>query len=426
MSNMAAGNPEKRLFCEVSPESPQGLTLSSIAGLLDEKLQPIHDSIMSLTQDLKATKSVADSALSTANQNKDSLLIAHVKIRDLEKENRKLSGDLDGLKETLLRQEAFSRRDNLKFIGLPETADENCDLTIRLFCQELGLSPDFVQNMKIVRAHRLGVRKPNIDRPLLVRFHFYGDRLKVYQARKSLLENRRGVYIVQDFPQIIAERRKKLMPLCRAAYNYKDSHDSCLAVALVLDKLYIGGKTYSVDNMNSAPDFLRPQKCHIVETETAVYFWSNEAPYSNHFPCEFEDSEGVSFNCAEQYIMAEKANIFGDIYASQKIMHTGDPKEQKRLGGRVQGYRESAWAEKCQEVMHLALTLKFEQNPPLKSMLLATGDKELIEASPTDCYWGIGLPLDNPNIKDKSKWRGQNMMGKSLMTVREELRKSEQ
>ena len=64
--------------------------------------------------------------------------------------------------------------------------------------------------------------------------------------------------------------------------------------------------------------------------------------------------------------------------------------------------------------------LKYSQNPDLAQKLLSTKDKVLVEASPSDLVWGIGLG-ENQDISildDEKNWRGRNLLGESLMRVR--------
>jgi len=143
-------------------------------------------------------------------------------------------------------------------------------------------------------------------------------------------------------------------------------------------------------------------------------------PFSQWYGSKFEVS-GVEYNCAEQFMMAAKARIFGDKEALKKIMASEDPKEQKALGREVKGFSEISWNRTAKEVVYIANLAKFSE-PELKKVLLDTGNKELVEASPYDTIWGIGLGEDDPDRLDKSKWKGTNWLGEVLMRVRRELR----
>lgn len=116
--------------------------------------------------------------------------------------------------------------------------------------------------------------------------------------------------------------------------------------------------------------------------------------------------------------MAQKAVLFGDIASATKIVNTSDPKEQKALGRLVNGFNEAVWNQHKLDIMVKGLLLKFGQNESLKQQLLATGDKILVEGSPHDKIWGVGLHYSDELILSEKTWRGQNLLGKALMEVR--------
>lgn len=136
--------------------------------------------------------------------------------------------------------------------------------------------------------------------------------------------------------------------------------------------------------------------------------------------CFMED--GILYHIAEQYMMAGKARLFGDDSAFTRIMNARTPREYKRLGRSVKRYSESVWQAKRFEIVVNGNLLKFGQNEDMKRFLLGTGSKMLAEASRYDLIWGIGMSPGDPNAADARNWRGQNLLGKALMTVRELLR----
>lgn len=140
-----------------------------------------------------------------------------------------------------------------------------------------------------------------------------------------------------------------------------------------------------------------------------VFFWGigdtgkvQKGCFSQWWPCRFE-VDGVEYNCAEQYMMAAKARTFGDGETLGRIMKATQPRQIKSLGRQVRGFDGKAWdAVKFDAVVDGNMA-KFSQNPELKSFLLSTGDAELVEASPVDRIWGVGLAEGSPLIRDKSK-----------------------
>lgn len=159
----------------------------------------------------------------------------------------------------------------------------------------------------------------------------------------------------------------------------------------------------------------------VVETENFVFFWKPPAVFGQWTPSRFT-VDGVEYVCAEQFMMAEKARVFGDEETLRRILATESPRRHKSLGRTVAGYDEAVWEERRFAIVVRGNCAKFTQNPEMERQLLATGEKTLAEASPYDKIWGIGLRADNPAALDPQKWRGPNLLGKALMEVRDKIR----
>lgn len=153
-------------------------------------------------------------------------------------------------------------------------------------------------------------------------------------------------------------------------------------------------------------------------TDTHVFFWTG--PFSNWHPAKFQMFDIFFYN-SEQAFMWLKARYFEDDEVATKILGTSDPKRAKDLGKIVRGYNDSLWTVVRQGRMFEACLAKFSQNPDLKKMLLDTGDRTLVEASPIDKVWGIGMGEDDPGVEDELNWKGQNLLGNVLMDVRDNL-----
>ncbi|GAB1733491.1 hypothetical protein NU195Hw_g629t1 [Hortaea werneckii] len=201
------------------------------------------------------------------------------------------------------------------------------------------------------------------------------------------------------------------------------------------------------------------------ENTGPVFFWREyEQPYG--FLCQWYPSPFVApqihsthvFGCAEQFMMYRKALVLAtppesdDIDSANTTGSKVQPKElQKgaRTANTAQGERANLpnrilsqskpgrqkslarsvkfspaqfkeWERIKFDVVLEGSYLKFTQNQELKAKLLATGDRELVEASPTDRTWGIGFAAEFAE-----SWRedwGSNLLGKALVSVRESLR----
>lgn len=141
---------------------------------------------------------------------------------------------------------------------------------------------------------------------------------------------------------------------------------------------------------------------------------------SQWYPCEFE-AEGTKYTSAEQYMMAEKARLFGDEEIRAQILKTSDPAICKKLGRKVRNFNQEKWNKNRENIARKGNFYKFSQNAKLREFLLSTGDKILVEASPRDRIWGIGMGKSNPDALDPAKWRGRNLLGFSIMSVRKKI-----
>lgn len=133
--------------------------------------------------------------------------------------------------------------------------------------------------------------------------------------------------------------------------------------------------------------------------------------------------DGVNYNCCEQYMMAQKAKLFDDEIHYMQIIKSNNPKEQKRLGRKVNGFDKDIWDRNAKDIVFTGNYAKFKQNDDCRQELLNTGNKIIAEASPYDKIWGIGLTSDDPRAKNKSQWPGKNWLGEVLMEVRKQLKK---
>ena len=156
-----------------------------------------------------------------------------------------------------------------------------------------------------------------------------------------------------------------------------------------------------------------------MEKTEFYFFW--DGPLSQWHPSVYT-LQGLRYSHAEQGMMAGKARHFGDTETLRKIMKAKTPKEQKAFGRQVRGFVSHEWAKIAREIVFDVNMAKFSQNKKLKEFLLNTGDNILVEASPYDRIWGIGLAASDPRAKDRSKWLGTNWLGEVLMKVRKELR----
>lgn len=155
-------------------------------------------------------------------------------------------------------------------------------------------------------------------------------------------------------------------------------------------------------------------------TKDFVFFWTAKDDYSNFFFAPFTH-QGKSFQWAEQAIMYRKAKLFGAHKIAERVLEAKDPATCKSLGrSREIPFDNKIWDENKERIFKEILHDKFKL-PDLRIKMLNTGSREFAEASPYDKIWGIGMRESHPDATIKSKWKGDNLLGKILTEVRNEI-----
>ncbi|MEU5722202.1 NADAR family protein [Micromonospora sp. NPDC047738] len=155
----------------------------------------------------------------------------------------------------------------------------------------------------------------------------------------------------------------------------------------------------------------RPQRDGSVGTGCLSQWWP--APFT---------VDGRTYPTAEHWMMWHKATLFGDAEIAERILASGHPRRAKTLGRQVRGFDEATWTARRYDIVVAGSVAKFGQHDELGRFLLGTGERVLVEASPVDRIWGIGLAADDPRADDPARWRGQNLLGFALMEARATLR----
>ncbi len=153
-------------------------------------------------------------------------------------------------------------------------------------------------------------------------------------------------------------------------------------------------------------------------SERFTFFWNGPFSQWQHSPFQLD---GIVYATAEQYMMAGKARLFEDAAALARILATDDPREQKALGRRVQGFDAARWNAVARDIVFTGNRAKFTTHRDLLQLLLETEGTTLVEASPLDTIWGIGLAADNPAAQDRASWQGSNWLGEVLTRLRDTL-----
>ena len=156
-----------------------------------------------------------------------------------------------------------------------------------------------------------------------------------------------------------------------------------------------------------------------------IFFWGHtsnngitKACFSQWYKSYFIVDD-IKYSTAEQFMMAQKALLFNDLDTYNKIIKTDNPSECKSLGRKVKNFNEEIWNENKYNIVLKGNLAKFSQNEKLKNFILSTNNKILAEASPYDTIWGIGLLESVKGIENPNNWLGKNLLGYSLMEVRD-------
>ncbi|WP_372409965.1 NADAR family protein [Streptomyces luteireticuli] len=160
-----------------------------------------------------------------------------------------------------------------------------------------------------------------------------------------------------------------------------------------------------------------------------VHFWGHRPRrdggvgpgcFSQWWPSPFT-VDGVAYPTAEHWMMAGKARLFADAEAEARVLAAGHPKQAKDAGRTVRGFDEEEWRRHRFALVVEGSVHKFAAHPELTEYLLGTGERVLVEASPLDRVWGIGLAAADEGADDPARWQGLNLLGFALMEARQRL-----
>jgi ribA/ribD-fused uncharacterized protein len=153
-------------------------------------------------------------------------------------------------------------------------------------------------------------------------------------------------------------------------------------------------------------------------TDNYVFFWNGIYSQWHKAPMTIDK---VEYNSCEQYMMHQKALLFGDNEIAELIMKETNPREQKKYGRMIKNFDKSTWDKNCLAIVYEGNLAKFSQNKDLKEEMLSTGNRLFVEASPFDNIWGIGMSEDSEGIENPSFWLGLNLLGQALTLVKQEI-----
>jgi ribA/ribD-fused uncharacterized protein len=266
------------------------------------------------------------------------------------------------------------------------------------------------------KLHRVGPYVKGQNRSVVVEFVRHSDVELILNNRMQLPKD---IFVREDYPPEVESRRRVLRPILTKAKKRDTYKGKCRHRQ---DKLILKGKTYTVEpinNLDELPSDLCPRSAAEKGNDNVVVFFSQGSPFSNFHFAPFT-KHNVKYTSNEQFIQASKAQLFEDDYTHAKIMQTTNPYDIKKLGKDVKNFVRQRWEQEAKAIATEGCLAKFSQNGHLLEALIKTDQKTIGEAS-KDSFWGVGKTLSDDTILNTDSWTGQNLLGKILMTVRQQL-----
>ena len=376
---------------------------------LEEKIDILLSSSLEVKEELKSVNDKLDQLNSSQNSTVEDILSLKVELGKEKKKSACLESELALLREDFTQLESYSRRHNLLIDNVPEKENENVrNFVLNLINKDLGIA---LSDKEVDKVHRLGNVRRGFHRSIIVRFSRHLDRDTVFMARTKLKGRTPPVWINEDLPIQVKERRSAIRSVVNFArskgIDAKTQSDHCL----------VDGKHYSYSTLDQLPEGLSLSSAKTLKVnDKEIAFASRFSPLSNFYPSEIVVN-GTSYSCVEQAIQHSKALNEGIEEIAGAIMKSTDPARIKKLRDKVKISKDSSWI-KCRELtMRTALMAKFNSHTTLKQILLATAGFDLVEATP-DPFWGAGCSITSPLLKAGS-YKGANTFGKLLTALRE-------
>ena len=379
--------------------------------------------IADISSELKDTRESLAELRSELRVNKEELAYCKFNCDELKTENHSLKMHANKL-------DNYSRRKNIIIRGVEEEKNESnaqCELKVKSFMKsQLKLSDDVVDNMQFEGCHRLAVfanRRRRVvhhqqNRSIIVRFRNNADKSLVWGAKSHITDHH--VSISDNYCSDTEYKRNRLYMIYKKAKSLDKFKQK---TSLSGEVLVIDGSHYTVEDLHNLPDELNiRQFSEKVNNDFYVFggIHSSANPFSNWYSCKIQH-EGHTFKSVEQAYQFSKATYMNDVISAAKLRYTVNPGAAKRIGSKVAGINDSNWDTDKYTVMKELIVKKFTGNEELKTELVKTGTKTLVECG-RDVNYACGLPITHKDIFSKTKWTGKNKLGDILCEVRSNIK----
>lgn len=392
--------------------------VSTLKSVVEQQGKTIQ-SLQHLDEDFKKLQSSKD-------QTKREILLEMEDRMDKKVESKmtKMEGKMEGkltkisneCNHNSLKSQANWNKLNLVITGLKEDPSKDPLAAASKFLS----STLKIKDLELDIAYRLGALPPQDSgyvRPLVVRFTKIAHRDKVWKNKTDITEeDGQKIRIHADLPKRLRNDSQLLYRVQKAASGIPKFHS-----AKIRDyKLFLHGKEYAPNELENLPFPIRPSTLATPRSDTALVFFSRHSVFSIHHHSPFT-VKGVHFQNMEQFLAYRKALFTEQDQLASQVLEMQDPAEAKSVLNRLKKSCPQQWYDQVPEIVAEGLKEKFRQNRKLLDALVDTHNLQMGEAS-HDTTWGIGMPLNDPQVLDQSKWHPKgNLLGRALMNIREEL-----
>ena len=332
----------------------------------------------------------------------------------MKKENRKLLNRLNLIENKLLEN-------NIVLHGIPDQVWELNSVTREKAIvaishiangKTLQEQIDITRKIGIRNVKHIGEYSSRKMCPISVEFVNKASADFLIEHKKNLPK---GLFVDREYTQEIEKERNKLRPILRRVkeldeYKHKSKMEGIILV--------IKGKNYTVNTLDQLPTELSRfhASSRTNEDNSIIGFFGELSLFSNFHLCNFT-LNNIPFHSSEQFIQYQKAKFCGDTDIPRKILNSETPLDCKLLSREIYNFDLRSWVPMIKETCEPSLTAKFLQNPNLLNILMSTSSQDIVECS-FDAVWGNGLSLRDSNCLSKEHWKGQNLLGELLMSVR--------
>lgn len=307
----------------------------------------------------------------------------------MEKADQHVRCATQGLRDEFIQEQCESRKLNLLFVGLKEAESEEPVKVISSFLKDRME----ITGVRIETAYRLGKPGGNNPRPILARFPIWPQRQRIWFSKSKIKPSKEGgrVWIHEDLPKAAKHVQRTFFRILKKAKSLDGRFEGAHIKG---QSLYIDGKAYREEDLESLPDVLRPSCLATRQSENVLVFFGRFSPLSNHHPSPFHLND-LPFTCMEQYLAWNRAALAEDQALISKALSKADPIVYKGILNDLRNNKPEEWKQQVDSIALLGLKAKFQQNPALAHFLCSSHPKLLGEASPNK-VWGIGFTFRCP------------------------------